>query len=79
MTTSSEFNFKQNYQNHLKQLKLKGLQPKTIEAYARGIRRIGAYFDEQIYDLSEQQLTDYFADLLETHSWSAGLSGALSL
>jgi site-specific recombinase XerD len=71
MTASSESQFKQNYQTHLKHLKLKGLQPKTIEAYARAIRRLGAYFDHQIDDLSEQQLTDYFTDLLESHSWSA--------
>ncbi len=71
MTTSSEANFKHRYETHLKHLKLKGLQPKTIDAYARAIRRIGAYFDHQIEDLSEQQLTDYFTDLLESHSWSA--------
>ena len=71
MTSSSNGKFKRHYQNHLKHLKLKGLQPKTIEAYARAIRRIGAYFDEQINDLSEQQLIDYFTDLLESHSWSA--------
>jgi integrase/recombinase XerD len=71
MTPASDANFKHNYQNHLKHLKLKGLQPKTIEAYARAIRRIGAYFDEQIDDLTEQQLTDYFTDLLDSHSWSA--------
>lgn len=71
MKTSSASDFKQNYQNHLKHLKLKGLQPKTIEAYSRAIRRIGQYFDEQIDDLSEQQLVDYFTDLLSTHSWSA--------
>jgi site-specific recombinase XerD len=71
MTSPSDSNFKHNYQTHLKHLKLKGLQPKTIEAYARAIRRIGAYFDEHINDLSEQQLTDYFTDLLDTHSWSA--------
>ncbi len=41
MTSSSEAIFKRNYQRHLKHLKLKGLQPKTIEAYARAIRRIG--------------------------------------
>jgi site-specific recombinase XerD len=69
--SSSDTNFKHNYQSHLKHLKLKGLQPKTIEAYARAIRRFGAYFDEQIDDLSEPQLTDYFTDLLESHSWSA--------
>ena len=71
MTTSSKSDFKKNYQIHLQHLKLKGLQPKTIEAYARAIRRIGAYFDEQIDDLSEQQLADYFSDLLESHSWSS--------
>jgi len=71
MKSVSKANFKRNYQTHLKHLKLKGLQPKTIEAYARAIRRIGAYFDEQLNDLSEQQLTDYFTDLLDSHSWSA--------
>jgi len=71
MTTSSEVTFKQDYKKHLQHLKLKGLQPKTIEAYSRAIRRIGKYFDGQINDLSEQQLTDYFTDLLSTHSWSA--------
>lgn len=71
MTSSSDPNFKQNYQIHLQHLKLKGLQPKTIEAYSRAIRRIGGYFDFQINNLSEQQLTDYFCDLLTTHSWSA--------
>lgn len=71
MTAFSGSDFKKNYQSHLKHLKLKGLQPKTIEAYARAIRRIGTYFDEQIDDLTEQQLTDYFSELLESHSWSA--------
>jgi len=71
MTPSFDSTFKQDYQTHLKHLKLKGLQPKTIEAYSRGIRRIGDYFDHQLHDLSEQQLLDYFTTLLGTHSWSA--------
>ena len=71
MTAPSDGNFKHKYQTHLKHLRLKGLQPKTIEAYSRAIRRIGAYFDHRIDDLSEQQLIDYFTDLLDTHSWSA--------
>jgi len=71
MTSPSELNFKQNYQTHLKHLKFKGLQPKTIEAYARAIRRVGEYFDDQINELSEAQLTDYFTDLLASHSWSS--------
>ncbi len=71
MTTPFNRNFKYDYQTLLQHLRLKGLQPKTIEAYSRGIRRIGLYFEHQVYDLSEQQLTDYFSNLLSTHSWSA--------
>lgn len=67
MTSSSESHFKRNYQTHLKHLKLKGLQPKTIEAYAPAIRRVGEYLDEHIDDLSETQLADYFTNLLASH------------
>ena len=52
MKTLSETIFKQIDQAHLKHLTLKGLQPKTIDAYARAMRRVGAYFDYQINDLS---------------------------
>ncbi len=71
METLYESDFNKNYQTHLKHLRIKGLQPKTIDAYSRAIRRIGSYFDHQINDLSEQQLLDYFSNLLDTHSWSA--------
>ena len=71
MTPSNDPIFKRDYQTHLQHLKLKGLQPKTIEAYARAIRRIGDYFGHQLHDLSEAQLLDYFSHLLGTHSWSA--------
>jgi integrase/recombinase XerD len=71
MTTTTTEHFDRQYQTHLKHLKLKGLQPKTIDAYARAIRRLGGYFSHRIDDLSEAQLTDYFSDLIETHSWSA--------
>lgn len=71
MQTSSTAHFDRQYQTHLKHLKLKGLQPKTIDAYARAIRRMGAYFSHHIDDLSEAQLTDYFSDLIASHSWSA--------
>jgi hypothetical protein len=56
--------FGQRCQTHRKHLKLKGLQPKTIDAYARAIRRMGDYFDHQIDALSPAQLTDYFSDLI---------------
>nr|WP_081577216.1 site-specific integrase [Acidithiobacillus thiooxidans] len=71
MKTPTADHFERQYQTHLKHLKLKGLQPKTIEAYARAIRRIGNYFDYQIDALTAAQLTDYFTDLVASHSWSS--------
>ena len=62
--------FERQYQSHLKHLKLKGMQPKTIDAYARGMRRIGAYFAYQVDSLSEDQLVEYFTELMASHSWS---------
>ncbi|MEJ2693573.1 MAG: hypothetical protein P8166_11075 [Candidatus Thiodiazotropha sp.] len=64
MTSSSERKFKRNYYKRLQHLKLKGLLPKTIEAYARAIRRIGGYFKHDIHDFSKLRLADYFTDLL---------------
>ena len=43
--THSKARFDGQYQTHLKHIKLKGLQPKTIEAYSRAIRCIGLRFD----------------------------------
>ncbi len=71
MIETASTHFDRQYQTHLKHLKLKGLQPKTIDAYSRAIRRIGKRFDHQIDSLTEPQLTDYFTELLATHSWSA--------
>src|ERR1039457_607954 len=70
MNTASSAQFNRHYQSHLQHLKLKGLQPKTIEAYSRAIRRVGDYFDHKIDTLTVQQLTDYFSDLVTSHSWS---------
>lgn len=71
MRSTSDSTFDQDYQAHLKHLKLKGMQPKTIDAYSRAIRRLGKRFDHDINALTEQQLTDYFTELLASHSWSA--------
>ncbi len=71
MNALSKANFDQNYQLHLKHLKLKGLRPKTIEAYSRAIRRVGERFDHQIDGLTEHQLLAYFTELLASHSWSS--------
>ncbi len=71
MTPSIESKYNHYYSQHCKHLKLQGLQPKTIEAYSRGIRRIAAYFNGHLDDLSQDQLLDYFHDLLDRLSWSA--------
>ncbi len=59
------------YNKHCKHLELAGYQPKTIEAYARALRRIGNYFDCKLDKLSQDQLLDYFHELLQSRSWSA--------
>jgi site-specific recombinase XerD len=63
--------FEKDYQTHIKRLKLKGMAAKTIESYGHAVRRAGNYFDYNINALTEDQLTDYFNDLLTTHSWSS--------
>jgi integrase/recombinase XerD len=70
MKSSAKALFNKNYQSHLKHLKLKGLQPKTIEAYSRAVRRIGERFAHRIDTLTRAQLTDYFSELVGSHSWS---------
>ncbi len=69
-TMEQELAFDRLYDKHVKHLKLLGLQPKTIQAYSRAIRRVGQYFNYKIDALSMDQLLDYFNNLLESHSWS---------
>jgi integrase/recombinase XerD len=69
MSTCSKTLFDQQYQRLLQHLTLQGLQPKTVDAYSRAVRRAGAFFDHQIDDLSAAQLTDYFSSLRASHSW----------
>ena len=71
MTPSIKSKYNHYYSQHCKHLKLQGLQPKTIEAYSRGIRRIADYFNGHLDDLTQDQLLDYFHDLLDRLSWSA--------
>lgn len=68
MNPSTKAEFDQRYQAHLKHLKFKGLQPKTIDAYSRPIWRMSDYFDYATDNLSSAQLTNYFSDLIEMHS-----------
>lgn len=68
--TPTDTKFKKYHSQLLKHLRLKGLQPKTIEAYERGIKRIYTYFKGDIEDLSQDQMLDYFDQFLLSNSWS---------
>jgi integrase/recombinase XerD len=71
MSSDPKVVFDRNYKIHLQKLELHGYRPKTIDAYARTIRRVGEQFDHRVDDLTEGQLLDYFSSLLRSHSWSA--------
>jgi len=62
--------FNELYQRHLCLLKLQGKSQKTIDAYARAVRRISEHFDCCPDQLTLQQREIYFSDLVESHSWS---------
>jgi len=62
--------FNELYQCHLRSLKLQGKSQKTIEAYARAVRRISEHFDCCPDKLTLKQREQYFSDLVKSHSWS---------
>jgi integrase/recombinase XerD len=62
--------FNELYQRHLRCLKLQGKSQKTIEAYARAVRRISEHFDCCPDKLTLKQREQYFSDLVKSHSWS---------
>lgn len=74
MTSNNPLNrpdqFNQLYDKHVKHLHLQGMRTKTIDAYSRGIRRLGSHFNYKIEHLTEDQLLDYFSALLQSHSIS---------
>ena len=43
---------------------------KTVDAYARAVRRTAEFFDRCPADLTAEDLRVYFVKLLENHSWS---------
>jgi integrase len=70
METSEQFRFNELYQRHLRLLKLQGKSDKTIDVYARGVRRVANHFDCCPDRLTPEQLEVYFSLLVESHSWS---------
>lgn len=70
MTQSDQKRFDELYQKHLRALKLQGMSDKTIDAYSRAVRRVAAWADCCPDRLETEQLAEYFAELIESHSWS---------
>jgi len=70
MKKSDEIIFHTHYQQLQKCLKLQGKADKTIDAYSRALRRVVAYFDCLPQRLTPDNLKDYFATLVDSHSWS---------
>jgi integrase len=62
--------FSELYKRHLRLLKLQGKSQKTIDAYARAVRRISEHFDCCPDQLTLEQREKYFSDLVKSHSWS---------
>ncbi len=70
MTKNEKIHFDKHYQQLLKCLKLQGKADKTIDSYSRAIRRVVQHFDCLPEALTPDNLKDYFAALVESHSWS---------
>ena len=70
MKSSEQARFEGLYRRHLRALKLQGMSDRTIDAYARAVRRVAQYYDCSPERLSTEQLETYFAELVESHSWS---------
>jgi len=70
MNTKEEIHFDKLYRLHLRTLKLRGMSDNTIDSYARAVRRVSGYFDRSPDHLTTEQLEAYFAELVESHSWS---------
>lgn len=70
MNNEQQSCFDKDYKRHVKLLKLQGKAPKTIQSYSHAVRRVSQHFDCHLKELTPEQLQDYFAQLVETHSWS---------
>jgi len=62
--------FAQLYEQFKREIKLQGKSPKTIDSYARSLKRLLNYFDCHPQELTEDDLKLYFSDLLSSRSWS---------
>jgi len=70
MTRNEQRRFDRLHDQLLRALKRHGKARKTIDAYARGVRRLAAFVDHCPDDLSVEELNAYFDQLIDSHGWS---------
>jgi site-specific recombinase XerD len=70
MTPQEEARFNEQYAELLKCLKLQGKAEKTIDVYSRALRRLVEQTGRPPDRLTPEDLKNYFAGLVESHSWS---------
>jgi integrase/recombinase XerD len=70
MNKAQQVRFNSLYEQHVNALHHQGKAERTIDSYARAIRRITEFFDQCPDRLSEDQLKTYFTALVKSHSWS---------
>ncbi len=70
MKKAQQKKFDSLYQKHLNALRRQGKAERTIDSYARAVRRISAFFDICPDQLNEDHLKTYFDSLVKSHSWS---------
>jgi len=62
--------FSELYEQFKREIKLQGKSPKTIDSYARSLRRLLTYLDCHPQKLTQDDLKLYFEDLVSSRLWS---------
>jgi integrase/recombinase XerD len=70
MNKSEQVKFDVLYRKHVSALKRQGKAEKTIDVYARAVRRVADFLDCCPDRLTQEQLEAHFDALVASHSWS---------
>jgi len=70
MNKAQQARFNSLYEQHVNALHRQGKAERTIDSYARAVRRITDFFDRCPDRLTQDHLKDYFTALVKSHSWS---------
>jgi len=70
MNKAQQKKFDSLYQRHLNALSRQGKSDSTIDVYSRAVRRVTEFFDRCPDRLTVEDLKDFFASLVKSHSWS---------